>query len=65
MSARQYKTLKGLKKESLRDNMSTTGLTLNQLAGVATRRHQDSVSKADISCKKVPHANGCRNQEVI
>ncbi|MBR1591032.1 MAG: phage antirepressor protein [Acidaminococcaceae bacterium] len=37
MSTRQYKNLKGLKKESLRDNMSTTELTLNQLAEVATR----------------------------
>ena len=37
MTTRQYKTLKGLKKESLRDNMSTTELTLNQLAEVATR----------------------------
>ena len=32
MTTRQYKTPKGLKKESLRDNMSTTELTLNQLA---------------------------------
>ena len=37
MSTRQYKNMKGLKKESLRDNMSTTELTLNQLAEVATR----------------------------
>ena len=37
MTTRQYKDLKGLKKESLRDNMSTTELTLNQLAEVATR----------------------------
>ena len=37
MTTRQYKTLKGLKKESLRDNMSTTELTLNQLAEVAAR----------------------------
>ena len=37
MSTRQYKNLKGLKKESLRDNMSTKELTLNQLAEVATR----------------------------
>ncbi len=37
MSTRQYKCLKGLKKQSLRDNMSTTELTLNQLAEVATR----------------------------
>ena len=37
MTTRQYKEFKGLKKESLRDNMSTTELTLNQLAEVATR----------------------------
>ena len=37
MTTRQYKNLKGLKKQSLSDNMSTTELTLNQLAEVATR----------------------------
>ena len=37
MTTRQYKNLKGLKKESLCDNMSTTELTLNQLAEVAIR----------------------------
>ena len=37
MTTRQYKNLKGLKKQSLRDNMSTTELTLSQLAEVATR----------------------------
>ena len=37
MTTRQYKNHKGLKKESLRDNMSTTELTLNQLAEVATK----------------------------
>lgn len=37
MTTRQYKNHKGLKKQSLRDNMSTTELTLNQLAEVATR----------------------------
>lgn len=37
MTTRQYKNLKGLKKQSLRDNMSTTELTLNQLAEVATK----------------------------
>ena len=37
MNSRQYKNFKGLKKESLRDNMSTTELTLNQLAETATR----------------------------
>lgn len=37
MSTRQYKDLKGLKKESLRDNMSTTELVLNMLAETATK----------------------------
>lgn len=37
MSTRQYKNLKGLKKESLRDNMSTLELVLNMLAEVSTR----------------------------
>ena len=43
MTTRQYKDLKGLKKESLRDNMSTTELTLNQLAEVATRELSQQV----------------------
>ena len=37
MNTRQYKNLKGLKKESLRDNMSTTELVLNMLAETATK----------------------------
>ena len=36
MSTRQYKRLKGLKKENLRDNMSTLELALNMLAGATT-----------------------------
>ena len=32
MTTRQYKKLKGLKKENLRDNMSTTEIILNMLA---------------------------------
>lgn len=37
MSTRQYKDFKGLKKENLRDNMSTTELILNMLAETATK----------------------------
>lgn len=37
MTTRQYKDLKGLKKENLRDNMSTTELILNMLAETATK----------------------------
>lgn len=37
MSTREYKTFKGLKKENLRDNMSTTEVVLNMLAETATK----------------------------
>lgn len=37
MTTREYKDLKGLKKENLRDNMSTTELILNMLAETATK----------------------------
>lgn len=36
MTTRQYKNLKGLKKENLRDNMSTLELALNMLAEAST-----------------------------
>lgn len=36
MSTHQYKKLKGLKKENLRDNMTTTELVLNMLAETST-----------------------------
>ena len=42
MTTRQYKNLKGLKKENLRDNMSDTELVLNMLAEASTR----DISKA-------------------
>ncbi len=37
MTTRQYKRLKGLKKENLRDNMSTTEIILNMLAETSTK----------------------------
>lgn len=37
MTMRQYKKLKGLKKENLRDNMSTTEIILNMLAETSTK----------------------------
>jgi len=45
MTTRQYKNLKGLKKENLRDNMSTLELVLNMLAEATT---------AEISKEKKP-----------
>ena len=59
MTTRQYKNLKGLHKESLRDNMSTTELTLNQLAEVATRElsQQERPVGFDAS-KRIAQAGG-------
>lgn len=59
MTTRQYKNLKGLKKQSLRDNMSTTELTLNQLAEVATRElsHQEQPEGFEEN-KRVAQAGG-------
>ena len=37
MTTRQYKKLRGLKKENLRDNMSTTEIILNMLAETSTK----------------------------
>jgi len=37
VGTRQYKKLKGLKKENLRDNMSTTEIILNMLAETSTK----------------------------
>lgn len=45
MSTRQYKNLKGLKKENLRDNMTTMELVLNMLAEATT---------TEISKQKMP-----------
>lgn len=59
MTTRQYKNLKGLKKQSLRDNMSTTELTLNQLAEVATRElSQQEQPEGFEANKRVAQAGG-------
>ena len=42
MTTRQYKKIKGIKKESLRDNMSTTELVLNMLAETATKEFSEA-----------------------
>ena len=59
MTTQQYKNLKGLKKESLRDNMSTTELTLNQLAEVATRELSQEEQPVGFDAnKRVAQAGG-------
>ena len=52
MTTRQYKSHKGLKKESLRDNMSTTELVLNMLAETATKEISQSVEPSDFEQNK-------------
>ena len=47
MSTRQYKNFKGLKKENLRDNMTTLELVLNMLAEATT---------TEISKQKAPES---------
>ena len=49
MSTRQYKNLKGLKKENLRDNMTTLELVLNMLAEATTREISKQKAPATLS----------------
>ena len=49
MSTRQYKNLKGLKKENLRDNMSTLELVLNMLAEATTTEISKQKAPATLS----------------
>ena len=49
MSTRQYKNLKGLKKENLRDNMTTLELVLNMLAEAATTEISKQKAPATLS----------------
>ena len=44
MTTREYKDFKGLKKENLRDNMSTTELILNMLAETATKDIAEAIN---------------------
>lgn len=59
MTTRQYKDLKGLKKENLRDNMSTTELILNMLAETATKDIAESANPQGLEeNKKVAKRGG-------
>ena len=49
MSTRQYKNLKGLKKENLRDNMTTLELVLNMLAEATTTEISKQKTPATLS----------------
>lgn len=59
MSTRQYKSLKGLKKENLRDNMSTTELVLNMLAETSTKDISAAVHPAGFTeSRKIARKGG-------
>ena len=59
MTTRQYKDHKGLKKQNLRDNMTTTELILNMLAETATKDIANATHPQGLEeNKKVPKEGG-------
>ena len=58
-TTKEYKVLKGLKKESLRDNMTNTELILNMLAEASTKDISQAVNPKDYEAsKKVAEQGG-------
>jgi hypothetical protein len=58
-TTKEYKILKGLKKENLRDNMTNTELILNMLAEASTKDISEAVNPKDFDeSKKVAHQGG-------
>ena len=58
-TTKEYKTLKGLKKENLRDNMTTTELILNMLAEASTKDISEATKPKDLEeSKKVARQGG-------
>ncbi len=51
-STKEYKVLKGLKKENLRDNMTNTELILNMLAEASTKDISEAVNPKDFEASK-------------
>lgn len=51
-TTKEYKTLKGLKKENLRDNMTNTELILNMLAEASTKDISQAVNPTDFQASK-------------
>ncbi|MBI5138337.1 MAG: hypothetical protein HZA95_00885 [Candidatus Vogelbacteria bacterium] len=58
MSTREYKSLKGLKKENLRDNMSNLELVLNMLAETATTKISEKREPKDLEENKAVAREG-------
>ncbi|HNS29569.1 MAG TPA: hypothetical protein PKL52_03455, partial [Tenuifilaceae bacterium] len=58
-TTREYKVFKGLKKESLRDNMTNTELILNMLAEASTKDISQATNPKDFDeSKKVARQGG-------
>ena len=57
-TTKEYKTLKGLKKENLRDNMTNTELILNMLAEASTKEISQAINPKDYEESKVIAAEG-------
>jgi 1,6-anhydro-N-acetylmuramate kinase len=55
---KEYKVLKGLKKENLRDNMANTELILNMLAEASTKDISQAVNPKDFEASKKVAAQG-------
>lgn len=57
-TTKEYKVLKGLKKENLRDNMTNTELILNMLAEASTKDISQAVNPKDFATSKKVAAQG-------
>jgi BRO family, N-terminal domain len=57
-TTKEYKTLKGLKKENLRDNMTNTELILNMLAEASTKDISVAVNPKDFEESKIVAKQG-------
>ncbi|MFA6151481.1 MAG: Bro-N domain-containing protein [Chitinophagaceae bacterium] len=57
-TTKEYKVLKGLKKENLRDNMTNTELILNMLAEASTKDISQAVNPKDYEASKKVAAQG-------
>ncbi len=57
-TTKEYKILKGLKKENLRDNMTNTELILNMLAEASTKDISQAVNPKDFEASKKVAAQG-------
>ena len=57
-TTKEYKILKGLKKENLRDNMTNTELILNMLAEASTKDISQSTNPKDLEESKIVASQG-------